>query len=30
MVTPMQMGVAFSALVNGGNIVKPTIIKRIT
>lgn len=29
LVTPMQMGVAFSALVNGGNIVKPTIIKRI-
>lgn len=29
LVTPMQMWVAFSALVNGGNIVKPTIIKRI-
>lgn len=29
LVTPMQMWVAFSALVNGGSIIKPTIIKRI-
>ncbi len=29
-VTPLQMAVAYASLVNGGKIVKPTIIERIT